>query len=57
MIECKWADDPVSRGLRYLKARWPDCPAWQISAAGTKDYLTPEGIRVCPALVYLNTLI
>jgi len=40
MIECKWNDREVDRGLRYLKERFPKCEAWQISATGTKDYVT-----------------
>jgi len=55
-VEAKWGDDPVARGLAYLKARFPACEAWQISATGTKDYVTSEGIRVCPALPFLRTL-
>ncbi len=55
-VECKWGDDAVSPALRYLKAKFPDCPAWQISAVGTKDYLTPDGIRVAPALQLLRDL-
>ena len=57
MVEAKWQDRPIDRGLRYLKARFPGCPAWQVSATGTKDYLSPEGIRVCPAWVFLGTLV
>ena len=39
-----------------------ECPisraeAWQVSATGTKDYLTPEGIRVSPALRLLDRLL
>jgi len=30
--------------------------AWQISATGKKDYQTPEGIRVAPALAFLSQL-
>lgn len=56
-IECKWADAEIDRSLRYLKTRFPQCDAWQISATGQKDYVSPEGIRVCPALVYLSTLV
>ena len=56
MVETKLGDDEVGRGLRYLKARFPECAAWQISATGTKDYQTPEGIRVAPGLVLLKTL-
>ena len=56
-VECKWSDAPLDRSLRYFKARFPDCDAWQISAVGTKDYLGTEGIRVAPALALLGTLI
>ncbi len=55
-VECKWADAPIDRGLRYLKLRFPDCEAWQVSAVGTKDFVTPEGIRACPALELLRRL-
>jgi predicted AAA+ superfamily ATPase len=57
VVECKWNDVEVDRGLRYLKARFPACDAWQVSAAGRKDYVTPEGIRVAPALTLLRTLV
>ncbi len=56
-IECKWSDTEVSRPLRYLKARFPKCQAWQISFQGTKDYKTAEGIRVAPAIKFLCDLI
>lgn len=57
LVECKWADTDVDRGLRYLKARFPEAEAWQVSGTGNKDYLTPEGIRVSPALAFLDRLI
>ena len=57
MVECKWADASVDRSLRYLKARFPEAEAWQVSAMGKKDYITPEGIRVSPALALLERLI
>ncbi|MBI5709464.1 MAG: hypothetical protein HZC42_04055 [Candidatus Eisenbacteria bacterium] len=57
VVECKWGDAEVDRGLRYLKARAPGCQAWQISATGRKDYVTPDGIRVAPAVVFLRTLV
>jgi len=37
-------------------ARFAD-EAWQISATGRKDYQTPDGIRVAPALALLSKLI
>lgn len=55
-VECKWSDGDVDKSLRYLKAKFPKCQAWQISATGTKDYVTPDGIRVAPALSLLSTL-
>lgn len=57
MVECKWADAEVDRGLRYLRARFPECEAWQVSATGRKDYVTPEGIRVAPAPALLGRLV
>jgi len=56
-IECKWSDGAINKGLKYLKARFPDCSACQVSATGIKDYLTPEGIRVQPAHFFLQSLI
>ena len=57
LIESKWADDDVSKSLRYLKNKFPKAQAWQIHATGKKDYETPEGIRVAPALTLLKDLI
>lgn len=57
MVECKASDAPVDKSLRYMKARFPSCPAWQLSAHGSRDYQTPEGIRVAPALRLLADLV
>lgn len=57
LVECKWADVEIDRGLRYLKARFPKSAAWQVSAVGTKDYMTQDGIRVAPAIELLRTLV
>ena len=57
MVECELDDVAVDPGLRYLKARFPGCEAWQIHAKGSKDYQTPEGIRLAPAMTLLKTLI
>lgn len=57
LVECKWADAKPDRSLKYLKARFPEAEAWQITATGVKDYVTPEGIRVAPALVLLSELV
>lgn len=56
-VECKWADAAVDRSLRYFKQKFPDCAAWQLAAIGRKDFVTPEGIRVAPALDFLRSLI
>jgi predicted AAA+ superfamily ATPase len=57
LVEAKWSDAPIDKGIRYLKARFPLAKAWQISAIGTKDYVSPEGIRVCPAEAFLRGLV
>jgi len=57
MVQTRWGDEEVDRGLLYLKHKFPKTPAWQISAVGRKDRVTPEGIRVSPALPFLAGLI
>jgi predicted AAA+ superfamily ATPase len=56
-VECKWTDGEIDPSLRYLKARFPEVEAWQVSAAGRKDHASPEGIRVSPALPFLRGLV
>jgi len=56
-VECKWADDAVDGGLRYLHAKFPTVEAWQITATGRKQFVTPEGIRVAPAMELLRRLV
>ena len=43
LVECKWSDAKRDRSLKYLKARFPKAEAWQISATGVRDYVTPQG--------------
>jgi len=57
LVECKWDDAAVDGGLRYLKGRFPEAEAWQLSAAGKKDYQTREGIRAAPAVELLKKLV
>ncbi len=57
LVECKSSDRELSPSLRYLKQRFPGASAWQVSAAGQRDYVTREGIRVAPALALLSTLV
>jgi predicted AAA+ superfamily ATPase len=56
-IETKLGDDEIAKGLKYLKVRFPETDAWQISLNGSKDYLSREGIRVCPAITLLSGLV
>lgn len=57
LVEVKWDDVQLAKGLLYLKHRFPKAAAYQITATGKKDYVTPEGIRVCPAVKYLRDLV
>lgn len=56
-VECKWSDTEPDRSLRYLKSKFPETEAWQVTAAAGKDFMTPEGIRVAPALELLKALV
>jgi hypothetical protein len=57
LIECKWPDGDIDRSLRYLHAKFPGAEAWQITATGKKDYITPDGIRLAPSLKLLESLV
>ena len=57
IVECKLAQGSLDPSVRYLKSKFPDCPAWQIHADGSEDYQTAEGIRVAPAMQLLKTLV
>lgn len=57
MVEAKLSDATVDKNLLYLKSKFPDAEAWQISAHGKKDFMTAEGVRVAPAIEYLPSLI
>ena len=56
-VECMGADSKPDKNLRYWKIRFPDCDAWQLSATGAKDFVSPEGIRVCHAMEFLKGLV
>lgn len=56
-VECKWGGDGVDKSLRYWKGKFAECASWQVSATGTRDYVTPGGIRVCPAATFLASLV
>jgi predicted AAA+ superfamily ATPase len=56
-IECKLGDGEISRGLHYFHDRFPECQTFQIAAQGKKQYRSPEGIRVIPAMKFLQTLV
>ena len=57
LVECKWGDAEIDRSLKYLRGKFPNAQAWQISATGKKDYVSAEGIRVAPALKLLSELV
>ena len=57
LVECKLGDDSVSPGLKYMKTRFPEAQAWQVSASGTRDFVNAEGIRVAPAVALLRQLV
>ena len=57
MVVCKWDVAEFSRGLHYLAERFPGCEAFQVSAIGTKDFVSQDRIRVCPAITLLRDLL
>ncbi len=55
-IECKLSDGGIGTGMRYLKQRFPQVDAWQVTARATRDTITREGVRVAPVLRLLEAL-
>lgn len=55
-LECKWSAEAPSPTLRMLKERFPSAAAVQVHAEGSKDFVSPEGIRVRPAPAFLAEL-
>lgn len=56
-IECKLKQKDINPALGYLKQRFSDTPAIQISLHGSDDYMTKHGIRSCPAELFLDEFI
>ncbi len=56
-IECKYNDTNVSKHLRYMKERFPQTEAWQLTALSEKNFSDPDNIHVCPAVIFLKNLI
>lgn len=57
-IECKLSDTSADRGLRYLKERFPEVPAFQIALTGKHDRISAaEDIRLQPAWKFLKGLV
>lgn len=56
-IECKLKFKTISTSLLYLKKKFPHVPAIQVSLEGEKDFITKQGIRVCPAYLFLSSFV
>ena len=57
LVEVKSSDRDISKSLIYLNRKFPSVPAYQISVSGEKDYLSGDGIRVLPAVEFLQPFI
>jgi predicted AAA+ superfamily ATPase len=56
-IECKTSTRGTNNALRYMKQRFPEVAAIQISTTDTKDMLDKNEIRHMPASSFLSGLI
>jgi predicted AAA+ superfamily ATPase len=55
-IECKWDQSTISPHLKYLKKKFPEIPAYQLTFHSQKDFLTSEGIRLVDAFKGLREI-
>lgn len=56
-IECKSSGKTQSPSLRYLKVRFPDVAATQVTLETDIDVTTKDGIRICSADRFLEILV
>lgn len=57
LIEVKQAGREISPNLKYLHAKFPHSRALQLHADPDVDFTSGEGIRCCPAWVFLRELV
>jgi hypothetical protein len=53
-IECKKTGKEINPSLRYLKRRFLDVPATQVSLEKDIDLITKDNIRLCSAYIFLD---
>lgn len=56
-IEAKYGDDEISKGLIYLKSKFPHVKARQLHISGQKEYLSGHGIEVSNVVRYISQLV
>ncbi len=56
-IECKTAQGRRTRGLSFLKRKYPEVPAVQIDTQTTTDTISREGIRIVNMTQFLGELV
>jgi hypothetical protein len=56
-VEAKLTAAPLSPALRYFKARFPACAAYQVHMRGGRDQVTTGDIRLWTAARFLATLV
>lgn len=57
LVETKLSDATSTKGLRYLKERYPQTRAVQIHLQGKKEYIDGHGIEHLPAVQFLSELV
>jgi len=55
-IEAKLSDSTVTKGLSYIRSKYPDIRATIVHLKGKKDFISKEGIEHIPAYKLLSEL-
>jgi uncharacterized protein len=56
-VEAKIGDAEISKGLRYLKAKFPKVRALQVHLRGNKHFVDGQGITCCSVIDLLKELV
>ncbi|MBL8026183.1 MAG: ATP-binding protein [Fibrobacteres bacterium] len=56
-VECKLSDRKPTDALLYFKSKFPECEAIQVTCENEKSYVHKSGIKIIPALIFLDRFV
>ena len=57
LVEAKYSDAEITKGLKYMKKKFPSVRAMQVHLVGRKEYISADGIECVNVVKLLETLL